>query len=131
MKKFNHDQVDLSSSIYRLSQSHSITTYPNIPNQNARIRLLCSLRAYRHYFKLRAGRRAQRLSPACQSGRPMGPVRRCLLDVPSKLDKAVGPKLDAKSKIHFVPSLPTPAATSCFDVEREAASAQLSQTFGK
>ena len=54
-----------------------------------------------------------------------------LLDVPSKLDKAVGPKLDAKSKIHFVPSLPTPAATSCFDVEREAASAQLSQTFGK
>ena len=61
----------------------------------------------------------------------MGPVRRCLLDVPSKLDKAVGPKLDAKSKIHFVPSLPTPAATSCFDVEREAASAQLSQTFGK
>ena len=61
----------------------------------------------------------------------MGPVRRCLLDAPSKLDKAVGPKLDAKSKIHFVPSLPTPAATSRFDVEREAASAQLSQTFGK
>ena len=49
----------------------------------------------------------------------MGPVRRCLHDVPSKLDKAVGPKLDAKSKIHFVPSLPTPTATSCFDVERE------------
>ena len=78
----------------------------------------------------------QQLPPACQSGRPMGLVS-CLCDLslvsaPLFEVRQSRFQLDAKSKIHFAPSLPSAdVATSFFDVERKATAAQLSQTFGK
>ena len=79
----------------------------------------------------------RQLSPPCQSGGVTHGTRLLSLPLPPSLPSLFEVRqsrfqLDAKSKIHFAPSLPSAdVATSFFDVERKATAAQLSQTFGK